>query len=56
MRIDVYCASTMSFSETLSCHSVICLSGLDGRASRGSMLGNGSPSFGLMISNRFTAS
>ena len=50
-------ASSKSFCDTMSCHSVISTSGSQGRASLGRRLGKGRlPSAGLVISNLLTAS
>ena len=48
-------ASSISFSDTLECHSTMSGSGIVGSTSRGKMLGNGAPSTGFIISNLFTA-
>ncbi len=49
-------ASSNSFSDTLSYHSVISGSALEGRASFGSCTGKVLPSAGFMIPNLLTAS
>ena len=49
-------ASSMSFWETVSCHSIIFRSGLEGRASFGRRVGKRRPSAGFTSSNRLTAS